>query len=83
MALLCQLRELTIYGTAKLRAEFENKNAMALPGQVRDSWPSMAPLDHIKLTKPDFQRVELRRAEWKNGIEEINSYFDKYWTFSN
>ena len=44
-------RELTIYGTARPRGKFANENAMALLGQVRESWPSMAPLDHVELTK--------------------------------
>ena len=44
-------RELTIYGTARPRGKFANKNAMALLGQVRESWPSMAPLGHVELTK--------------------------------
>ena len=46
-----QERELTIYGTAKPHAKCANKNAMALLGQIRDSWPSMAPLGNVELTK--------------------------------
>ena len=51
MALLGQVREreLTVYGTSRLRGV--NKNAMVLLGQSRDSWPSMAPLGHVELTK--------------------------------
>ena len=30
---------------------FLNENGMALQGQVRESWPSMAPLGHVDLTK--------------------------------
>ena len=44
-------RELTIYSIAGPRAKFANENAMALLGQVRDSWPSMVPLGHMELTK--------------------------------
>ena len=51
MALLGQSRELTNYGTARSPRKFTNENAMALLGQVRESWPFMAPLGHVDLTK--------------------------------
>ena len=35
----------------RLGGKFANENAMALLGQVRESWPSMAPLGHVGLTK--------------------------------
>ena len=44
-------RELTIYGASRPRGKFANENAMALLGQVRDSWPSMAPPSHVELTE--------------------------------
>ena len=43
--------ELTIHGTTRPSRKFANENAMALLGQVRESWPSMAPLGHVVLTK--------------------------------
>ena len=46
MALLSQKRQ---NGTSRSRGV--NKNAMPLPGQLRDSWMSMAPLGHVELTK--------------------------------
>ena len=44
-------KELTSYGTARPHAKFANKNAMALIGQVRDSWVYITPLGHMELTK--------------------------------
>ena len=41
-------RELIIYGTVRPRGKFANGNAMANLGQVRDIWPSMAPLGHVE-----------------------------------
>ena len=43
--------ELTIHGTTRPSRKFANENAMALLGQVRESWPSVAPLGHVDLTK--------------------------------
>ena len=57
-------RELTIYGSARPRARFANENAMALLGQERDSWPSMAPLGHVELTK--IQKLSERKNKNKN-----------------
>ena len=57
-------RELTIYGTSRPREV--NKNAMALLGQSRDSWPPMAPLGQVELTK--MQKL----LESKNKIEKQN-----------
>ena len=53
-------RELTVYGT--LRPRGFNKNAIALLGQSRDSWPSMAPLGHVELT----QMQKLLKSKTKN-----------------
>ena len=45
------MRELTNYGTPRVRGKCANENAMALVGQVKESRPSMAPLGHVDLTK--------------------------------
>ena len=44
-------KELTSYGTARPRGKFANENAMALLGEVRESWPSITPLGHVELAK--------------------------------
>ena len=57
-------REVTVYGTSKPRGV--NKNAMALLGQSRDTWPSMAPLGHVEFTKMQ------KRLESKNKNKNEN-----------
>ena len=42
-------RDLNVYGTS--RPCGFSQNAMALLGQSRDSWPSMAPPGHVELVK--------------------------------
>ena len=44
-------KDLTIYDTARPRGNIVNENPMALLGQIRDNWPSMAPPGHTELTK--------------------------------
>ena len=44
-------RPLTIYDTTRPSGKFANENAMGLIGQVRQSWPFMLPLGHVKLAK--------------------------------
>ena len=61
-------RKLTVYGTSRSRAF--NKNAMALLGQSRDSWPSMAPLGHVELTK--MQKLLESKNKIQNGNEKPN-----------
>ena len=57
LALLGQVRESWPYSEQKRRVNVEsrprrvNRNAMARLGQPRDNWPSMAPVDHVELTK--------------------------------
>ena len=48
-----------------------NKNAMALPGQSKDSWPSMAPLGNMELTKT--QKLLESKSENKNENEKTNT----------
>ena len=38
--------------------------AMALLGQTRDSWPSMAPLGHVELTKNAMALLGQSRDSW-------------------
>ena len=66
-------RELTIYGTAKLLGKFANENAVARLGKVRESWPSMAPLGYVELTK--IQKL----LESKNKNEKQNQNKNKNW----
>ena len=63
-------RQLTIYGTGRPRAKFVNKNAMTLLGQLRDSWPSMAPLGHVELAK--MQNLLETKNKNKNEKEKQN-----------
>ena len=42
---------MAIYGTTRPRGKFAIENVVALLGQVRESWLSMAPLGHVDLTK--------------------------------
>ena len=61
-------RELTVYGTSRLRGF--NKDAMTLLGQSRDSWPSMAPLGHVELTKmqkllKSKTKTKMKKTKWK------------------
>ena len=37
---------------------------MALLGQVRESWPSMAPLGHVELTKTLWHFLGQSRESW-------------------
>ena len=46
-------RELAIYGFARPRAKFANKNAKALLGQVTDSWPSLPTQGHLESIKTE------------------------------
>ena len=41
---------------------------MALPGQVSESWPSMAPLGHVEITKMQ----KLLKSKNKNENEKQN-----------
>ena len=66
-------RDLTIHGTTRPRGKFANENAMAPLGQVRESWPSMAPLDHVELTK--MQKI--RESKNKNESENENQNENK------
>ena len=63
-------RELTIYDTARPRGKFANENAMALLSQVRESWPSMAPLGHVDLTK--MQKLLKSKNKSQNENEKQN-----------
>ena len=58
--------ELTIYGTARPRAKLANENAMELLGQVRDIWPSIAPVGHVENNKnaKTFRKLKQKR-KWK------------------
>ena len=49
MALLGQVIGSDVYGTSRQCGV--NKNAVVLLSQSRDSWPSMAHLDLVELTK--------------------------------
>ena len=71
MALLGQSRELAIYGTARPQAKFKNKNAMALLGQVKDSWWSIGPLGNAELTKT--QKLLESKSKNKNENEKTNT----------
>ena len=70
MAILGQSRELAIYGTARPQAKFKNKNAMALLGQVKDSWWSIGPLGNAELTKT--QKLLESKSKNKNENENKN-----------
>ena len=59
-------RELPVFGTA--RPGGVNKSAFSLLGQPRDCWPSMAPLDHVVLTKMQ----NLLESKNKNKSENEN-----------
>ena len=59
-------RELTVYGTSGPRGF--SKNAMALLGQVRESWPSMAPLGHVELTKMQKLLKSKNKNQNENSI---------------
>ena len=63
-------KELTIYDTARPRGKFANENAMALLSQVRESWPSMAPLGHVDLTK--MQKLLKSKNKSQNENEKQN-----------
>ena len=67
MALLGQIRE---NGTSRLSGF--NKNAMQLLGQSRDSWPSMAPLGHVELTK--IRKILERKNKNKNENKNENLF---------
>ena len=71
-------RELTIYGTSRPRGF--NKNAMALLGQSRDSWPSMAPLGHVELTK--MQKLLESKNKNKNQNQNENKNENSLFSFS-
>ena len=43
---------------------------MALLGQVRESWPSMAPLGHVELTK--MQKLLKSKSRNQNKNEKQN-----------
>ena len=66
MALLGQVRELTVYGSSRPRGF--KKNDMALLGQSRDIWPSKAPLGNVELAKMQ----KLLQSKNKNGNEKQN-----------
>ena len=53
-----------MYGTVRPRGKFAIENAMALLGQVRESWPSMAPLGHVELTKTLWHFLGQSRESW-------------------
>ena len=75
MALLGQVaskRELIVYDTSGARGV--NKNAMALLGQSRDSWPSMAPLGHVELTKMQKLLESKNKNEKQNESKNENSF---------
>ena len=57
-------KALTIYGTDKLCGKLAIENNMALLGQVRESWPSMAPLGHVELTKTLWHFLGQSRESW-------------------
>ena len=63
-------REPSTYGTARPRGKFANENTMTLLGQSRDIWPSMAPLDHVELTK--MQKLLESKNKSKNENENKN-----------
>ena len=59
---------MTVYGTSRPRGF--NKNAMALLGQSRDSWPSMASLGHVELAK--MQQLLESKNKNQNENEKQN-----------
>ena len=61
---------MTVYGTSKPRGV--EKNAMALLGQSRDSWPSMAPLGHVELTKMQKLLESKNKNKNQNQNEKKN-----------
>ena len=66
-------RELTVYGTSRPRGF--NRNAMALLVKSRDSWPSMAPLGHLELTK--MQNLLKSKNKSQNENENQNENKNK------
>ena len=69
-------RELAVYGTPRPRGF--NKNTMALLGQSRDSWPSMAPLGHNGLTRMQKILESKNKNQMKNKMKaktKIHFYF--------
>ena len=64
---------MTLYGTS--RPHGFNKNAMALLGQTRDSWPSMAPLGHVELTKIQKLLKSKNKNQNENGNKNENSFW--------
>ena len=72
-------RQLTVYGTSRPRGV--NKNAMALLGQSRDSWPSMAPLGHVELTKMQ-KLLESKNKNQNENEKQIENKNENSFLFS-
>ena len=70
-------RELTIYFTARPRVKFASEKTMALLGQTRDSWPSMAPLGHVELTK--MQKLLESKSKNENDKQNENKNKNSFW----
>ena len=61
---------MTIYDIVRPRAKLAEKHSTALLGQSRDSWPSMAPLGHVQLTKmqkPLESEKKNQKQKWKKN----------------
>ena len=54
---------------------------MALPGQVSESWPCMAPLGHVEITKVQKLLKSKNKNEKQNEKKNENSFLFSFCFF--